>query len=134
MGVPSVPRVWREIKYKYNLIGSKCVKCGKACYPPLTVCPYCGGKEVREVKLPERGKVISYTIIRYAPRGFEKLVPYVVALIELVDGTRLISQLTDVEPEEVSIGMEVEAVFRRLREQGNSGIIEYGLKFRPLRR
>jgi len=85
-----------------------------------------------EEKLPETGRVLSYTVIRYAPRGFERQVPYVVALIELDNGTKLISQLTDVKPEDVKCGMRVEAVFRKLREQGPSGIIEYGIKFRPL--
>ena len=132
MGVPSVPRVWRELKYKYRLIGSKCLKCGAVVYPPRMVCPKCSSNRMAEEKLPETGKVLSYTVIRYAPRGFERQVPYVVALIELDNGTRLISQLTDVKPEDVKCGMRVEAVFRKLREQGPSGIIEYGIKFRPL--
>ncbi len=54
-----------------------------------------------------------------------------VALVELDDGVRILSQMVDVEPEEVKVGMRVEATFRRIREDGGSGIIEYGYKFRP---
>jgi uncharacterized OB-fold protein len=43
--------------------------------------------------------------------------PYLVALVELDDGVRVLSQLVDVEPVKVD---------------GNSGIIEYGYKFRPI--
>jgi len=71
-------------------------------------------------------------VIRTPPRDFLEYSPFIVALIELEDGTRVLSQLTDVEPDEVSTGMAVEAVFRRYKEQGKEGIIEYGIKFRPL--
>ncbi len=131
MGVESVPRYWRERRYKYLLIGSECLKCGSRHYPPRPACPRCGSRELREVKLADEGRVVSYTVVRAAPRGFEHLTPYVVALIELDDGTRLISQLTDVRPEDVRVGMRVVATFRKLREQSESGIIEYGTKFRP---
>ena len=70
-------------------------------------------------------------MVRAPPTEFKGLSPYVVALIELKDGTRILSQITDVDPTQVRTGMEVEAVFRRYREQGEEGVIEYGIKFRP---
>ena len=134
MSIPasSVPRSWRERIVKYRLIGSKCSECGKTSYPPRNICPYCGSRRQEKVDLPRRGKVLSYTVIRTPPRDFLEYSPFIVALIELEDGTRVLSQLTDVEPDEVSTGMAVEAVFRRYKEQGKEGIIEYGIKFRPL--
>jgi uncharacterized OB-fold protein len=71
-------------------------------------------------------------LVNNAPIGYEKYLPYYVALIELNDGVRLLSQLVDVSSEEVETGMEVEATFRRIKEDGASGIIEYGYKFRPV--
>ena len=44
----------------------------------------------------------------------------------------MLSQVVDVEPDEVEAGMRVEAAFRRVKEDGSSGIIEYGYKFRPV--
>jgi len=55
----------------------------------------------------------------------------VVGLVELEDGVKILTQLTDVFPEEVYVGMPVEMVFRKVREAGAEGIIEYGYKFRP---
>ena len=131
MDVPSVPRIWRERKYKYRLIGSKCKKCGRIFYPPRKVC-LCGSTDMEEVELPKRGKIISYTTVYYAPREFQKYAPYVVAIVELENGTRILAQITDINPSEVHIGMHVEATLRKLREQGKEGIIEYGIKFRPI--
>jgi len=128
----SVPRYWREIKYRYRLIGERCTDCGAAFFPRRAVCPRCGSKDLEECKLGEKGAVVSWTVVRNPPAGYEKYAPYVVALIELDDGVRILSQVVDVKPEEVKTGMRVEATFRRVREDGSSGIIEYGYKFRPV--
>jgi len=76
--------------------------------------------------------VVTWTVIRNPPKDFERYAPYVVALVELDDGVRILTQLTDVSPEEVSKGMRVEAVFRRVKEDGAEGLILYGYKFRPV--
>lgn len=134
MGVKarSVPRVWRERRIKYRLIGGKCPSCGKSFYPYRANCPYCGSRGSKEVELPRYGRVITYTVIRAPPSEFARYAPYPIALVELRDGTKVIAQLTDVKIEDIKTGMEVEAVFRKYREQGEDGIIEYGIKFRPL--
>jgi len=128
----SVPRYWREIKYRYRLIGEMCVDCGAIFFPRRVVCPRCGSKDLEECKLRDKGAIVSWTIIRNPPRDYEKYAPYVVALIELDDGVRLLSQVVDIEPDEMKAGMHVEATFRRVKEDGTSGIIEYGYKFRPV--
>lgn len=128
----SVPRYWREIPYRYRLTGSSCKKCGKVHFPPSKICRRCGSKELEDCKLPEKGKVLTYTVIRTPPKGYEHYAPYVVGIIELKNKVKIISQITDVAPEEVKIGMEVEATFRKVREDGEDGIVMYGYKFRPL--
>lgn len=128
----SVPRYWREIKYRYRLIGEMCTKCGAVLFPRRAVCPRCECKDLEECKLSERGTVVSWTVIRNPPKDYEKYAPYAVALIELDDGVRVLSQVVDVEAEEMKTGMRVEVTFRRIREDGSSGIIEYGYKFRPV--
>jgi len=68
--------------------------------------------------------------VRRAPQGFEEFVPYTVALVRLEEGPLVTAQLTDVDNEEVQIGMEVEMVTRKLREENEDGLIVYGYKFR----
>jgi uncharacterized OB-fold protein len=67
-----------------------------------------------------------------APQGFDKNLPYAVALVKLVEGPIITAQLTDIEPGDAQIGMAVEMVTRVLSEEGERGAIEYGYKFRPL--
>ena len=130
----AIPRFWREIPSRYNLYGSKCGSCGSLDFPPRVVCPRCGRKSVgkmERVKLKGRGTVVAYTIVHEAPAQYEMMKPYVLAIIEMEEGCRLTSQIIDVEPSKVKIGMPVESVFRKLGQDGESGIIHYGYKFRP---
>ncbi len=119
-----VPRSWRKIRYRYDVRGSYCENCGSYHYPPRNFCPKCRRKgKLVETLFPEEGRVVSYTVVR------EKE-PYVVALIELDNGARILSQLS-CEPDEVKIGMRVRKAFRRYGEDGEDGIIHYGTKFVP---
>jgi len=127
----SVPRYWREQLPRYRLIGKECTECKTRYFPARTVCK-CGSTSFVDYKLSEKGEVITWTVIRNAPFGYEKYAPYVVALIELDDGLRILSQIVDVELNEVKPGLRVEAVFRRVKEDGSSGILQYGYKFRPI--
>ena len=127
----SVPRYWRNEVPRYRLQGEECTQCGAKYFPARPVCT-CGSTEFKPYKLAERGEVVTWTVIGNAPIGFEKYVPYIVALIELEDGCKLLSQVVDIDPAEISSGLRVEAVFRKIKEDGTDGIIQYGYKFRPI--
>ncbi|MFN3981500.1 MAG: Zn-ribbon domain-containing OB-fold protein, partial [Caldilinea sp.] len=66
------------------------------------------------------------------PQGYEDQKPYTVALVKLDEGPLVTAQLTDVDAQDVKIGMRVEMVTRKLREEGEEGQIIYGYKFRPI--
>jgi hypothetical protein len=83
-------------------------------------------------KLSGRGEVYSFSTMYNAPRGYEDQKPYTIALIRLDDGPMITAQLTDVNHGDVRIGMRVEMVTRKLREDGDEGQIIYGYKFRPI--
>jgi uncharacterized OB-fold protein len=76
--------------------------------------------------------VISWTIEYTVPEGYRAEAPLVIALIELDNGVKVLSALTDVEPDKVYDGMEVEAVLRILWVEGAEGLIVYGIKFVPI--
>lgn len=78
-----------------------------------------------------RGEVYSFSTMYNVPVGYEEQKPYTVALVKLDEGPIVTAQLTDVDAENVFIGMRVEMVTRRLREEGEEGQIIYGYKFRP---
>ncbi len=126
----SPAKVWREKAFHYRLSVLKCEKCGWSYVGNASKCPKCGS-ELKRFELPKRGKVISWTKLFQVPSELEEFAPIYLALIELEDGTRIVSRLVDVTGEPTD-GMEVEAVLRRLRVDGLSGLIEYGLVFRPV--
>ncbi len=124
--------LWRTRVPRYRLVGLECKRCGKRHYPPRPACPYCGSRDLVEVVLPRTGVVETYSVVYSVPDGYRRATPLVTAIVRLDDGTRVAASLTDVSPEEVRTGMRVEAVFRKLREDQEHGLIEYGLKFRPV--
>jgi uncharacterized OB-fold protein len=83
-------------------------------------------------KLSGHGEVYSFSTMYNVPHGFEEQKPYTIALIKLDEGPIVTAQLTDVASAEVKIGLRVEMVTRKLREDGAEGQIIYGYKFRPL--
>ncbi len=131
----TTPRFWREIPSRYNLIGNQCGNCGKNFFPPRIICPECHRKSIgkmKEIKLVGEGEVISFSVIHNAPKAFEMQVPYTMAIIQLKEGASVTGQIIDCDPKDVSIGMKVKATFRKIGEDGSSGVIYYGYKFRPI--
>jgi len=126
-----VPRFWREIPHKYRLMGSRCRRCGAVYHPRRPVCRRCGSRELEDVPLSGRGRLLAFTVIRRAPSDLDEYKPYIVGLVELEDGVRVLSQIVDCTPADLKPGMELEATPRRIRAHGPAGVIEYGYKFRP---
>ncbi|MDI6839856.1 MAG: Zn-ribbon domain-containing OB-fold protein [bacterium] len=122
------PRYTREIPQRYRLEAGKCKKCGKILFPPRLICPKCRSKEFETVQLSDEGKIVTFTVVRVAPEQFATQIPYVIAVIETNDGVRLTTQVVDCKPEAVEIGKKVKLVFRKIQEEGKTGILCYGYK------
>jgi uncharacterized protein len=128
-----IPRHWRLKKQRYSLVGEVCPHCDAKIFPPRDVCTECGGEAKNVYQFSGRGEVFSHTTIYDAPTGFEENTPYTVALVKLAEGPVVTAQLTDLGEQPVEIGMPVEMVTRRLRQDGDErGLLVYGYKFRPL--
>ncbi len=127
-----VPRHWRLKQQRYALVGEVCPHCDSKIFPPRDVCPYCGEEAKTQYTMSGKGKVYSYTIMRDAPAGYEENIPYTVAVVALEEGPMVTAQLTDLGDKPVEIGMPVEMVTRRIRQDGDKhGMLVYGYKFRP---
>ncbi|MFP3080380.1 MAG: Zn-ribbon domain-containing OB-fold protein [Acidilobus sp.] len=127
----SISRHWRLRSPLYRLEGARCKACGRVHFPPKKACPYCGSRELEPVELPKRGRLISYTIVYAVPEGAREYSPVYVGLVDL-GVTKVVAELTDVtDTSKLKRGLEVEAVLRRTRVDGEAGLIYYALKFRP---
>ena len=127
-----IARHWRLNSQRYQLVGEVCPKCGVKMFPPRDVCLECADDTRQsDFQFSGRGEVYSFTTVHNAPEGYQESAPYTVALVKLEEGPLITAQLTDVVNSEVEIGMPVEMVTRKLRSQGEEGVIIYGYKFRP---
>ena len=91
-----------------------------------------GGEAKEAYAFSGQGEVFSYTVMHDAPTGYDSTTPYTVAVVKLAEGPMVTAQLTDLGEKPVEIGMPVEMVTRRIREDGSErGILVYGYKFRP---
>lgn len=126
-----VSKHWRLRKQRYTMTGEVCPHCESKIFPPRDICPDCG-EEARDLyHFSGLGQIYSYTTVFDAPEGHEEQAPYTVALIQLDEGPMVTAQLTDLEAGQAEIGMPVEMVTRKLREEGDRGMLVYGYKFRP---
>lgn len=127
----TVPRFWRNLASRYNLLGSQCENCGEFYLPSRPICPVCRrSSKINEFKFSGNGKIVTYTVVYTASDDFDMQTPYVLAIIQLEEGPRVTSQVI-CDPNEAEIGMDVKPVFRKISQDGERGVIYYGTKFAP---
>lgn len=111
---------------EHRLVLQHCEDCDRPIHYPRVACPHCGSARVGWRPASGRGTVYSYTIVvSNAPSAFLADMPYVVAVIELEEGVRMLSNIVDCDAERLSCDMPVDVVFEKLDD-------EFTLpKFRP---
>ena len=128
-----IPRHWRLRQQRYGLVGEACPHCEAKIFPPRDICPSCGQEAKTLYAFSGKGEVYSYTTIYEAPADYDENAPYTVALVKLNEGPLVTAQLTDLGDQPIQIGMPVEMVTRKLRQDGDErGMLVYGYKFRPM--
>jgi len=99
-----------------ELLIQQCSACGSLRHPPRPMCGACGSLDWDTLRASGRGTVYSFVVYHHPPvPAFD--IPYVVALIELEEGTRLVSNVVDISHEEVRIGMSVEVTFSKVDQE-----------------
>lgn len=90
----------------HRLLIQRCAACATLRHPPRPMCPRCRSLEWDTIESSGLGTVYSFVMPHHPPLpGFD--IPYVVALVELAEGTRLVTNIVDVDPSDVTIGMAV---------------------------
>jgi uncharacterized OB-fold protein/acyl dehydratase len=93
-----------------------CPSCGRLRHPPGPMCPSCGAEKQDWVLAGGRGTVFSY-VVHHHPEVPGKQPPFVVALVELDEGVRMLGELIDVDPAAVTIGMPVEVALTKIDDE-----------------
>ena len=111
-------RPYWEAAKRHELMMPRCNDCGKFVFYPRIHCPHCKGTSLTWQKLSGRGTIYSYTVPRVPiTPAYKDSVPYVVALIDLDEGPRMMANIIDCDPEQVSIGARVEVVFQDVTDE-----------------
>ena len=86
--------------------GYACPNCKWSDVYQTEICPRCY-TPTKENLFPARGRIATFTVIRYPPEGFESQAPYVVALVDIENGPRVIGRVT-ANPDDLEVGKTVE--------------------------
>lgn len=91
----------------------RCVDCGHHYFYPRPWCPACHSKHVEWVRTSGRATLHSYVINHRPAPGFEEEAPYTIAVVELEEGPRMMTNIVGIEPtpEELVLDMALEVTF-----------------------
>jgi len=108
-----------EAAAREELVLKRCKSCGKHHFPPRHLCPACWSDALEWTPSRGEGAVYSFTVMHRAPMPvFAKRVPYVVALIDLDDGPRMMANIIGDDALETQVGDRVLVCYE---ERGAAG-------------
>lgn len=117
MAARLAPAITKDTEFFWNglrdnkLLIQRCGGCGRLRHPPRPMCPHCRSLDWDTVESSGRGTVYSY-VMPHEPKFPFFEYPYVVVLVELEEGVRLVSNLTSIDPGAVTTGMAVEVYYQ----------------------
>jgi uncharacterized protein len=111
---PDTEFFWNGLR-NHELLIQRCAACGTLRHPPRPMCPHCQSLDWDTVAAGGRGTVYSYVMPQYPPMPFLEY-PYIVVLVELEEGIRLVSNLIDIAPPDVEVGMPVEVCYQSFED------------------
>jgi uncharacterized OB-fold protein len=94
-----------------RLLLVRCRTCQSVIWYPRAICPACSSTETEWFEASGRGTVYSYTVNHRGDGPYRQAAPYVLAYVELEEGPRVMTNLVEVDHDQLAVGMPVEAVF-----------------------
>jgi uncharacterized OB-fold protein len=112
---PDTAFFWDGLR-EHRLLIQRCAGCGALRQPPRPMCPECNSLAWDTIESSGRGTVYAYVMPQH-PRFPMFEYPYIVALVELAEGVRLVSNLRGIAPEDVRVGMPVEVFYETFENE-----------------
>ena len=97
-----------------KVMGTKCKSCGLTFFPPRADCYKCLSSNMEWFEITGQGKLLSYSKLQYGPVGFEKDLPYTIAILDYGDYKVFGRLAPDLKESDVKVGMELKTVVNRL--------------------
>ena len=108
---------WDALK-EGRFVTTKCSKCGNVAFPPQADCPKCMSNEFSWVELGKEATLVTFTYVQITPASFADNDPYIIAIGEFPDTTKVLAWLEGVQPEKAKPGMKMR-VEARTSKEGN---------------
>ncbi len=89
----------------------RCKSCARAVFYPRALCPHCHSDQLEWIVASGKGTIYTYTVAHQGFGPFAADVPFVIALVELEEGARMMSRILDAPRERVTIGAAVSVTF-----------------------
>jgi len=98
-----------------QLVIQQCGDCADRIFPPRARCPNCGSAQLEWQPVSGRGVIYTYTVAHRAPHPvLAEQCPITIAVVELEEGPRMISNVTGCDPTDVEVGMSVQVAFEAI--------------------
>lgn len=94
----------------------RCSACSRAVFYPRAICPHCYSDQLAWCIASGRGTIYAYTVAHQAFGPFADDTPFVVVIVELEEGVRMMSRLLNAPHERVTIGAQVQMTFEKVEE------------------
>jgi uncharacterized protein len=115
--MPGVRPVHEGLFTDDHLLGGRCRACGRHHFPRAAICPWCRSEDVGEAALSDTGTLWAWTAVTAPPPGYEGEVPFGFGVVELPEGVRVITRLSEPDPARLAFGMPMRFTVTDLHEE-----------------
>ena len=109
-------RVYWEGIEQGELRIQRCDVCARTVFYPRSICPHCHANQLSWIVATGKGTIYTYTVAHQAYGAFASDAPFVIALVELAEGVRMMTRIVDAPREHVKIGARVQVSFETSAE------------------
>ena len=111
---PEAEPYWAGCR-EHRLVLPRCRQCSEFHFYPRSFCPLCGAEDLEWCQASGLGEVYTFAVVEQPiEKPFAGLVPYVIAIVELDEGVRMLSRITDMPGDEMRCGLKVEVHFEEV--------------------
>ena len=131
---PIAPRLFAVGPDGPRLLAARCPSCAALHFPATPTCPYCGAENATETLVGPEGCLRLFTVVSNRPPGYRGPVPYGFGVVELADGLRVITRLTESDPSRLRPGLAVQLVIEPLfADDDGTPVLSYAFAPDPTR-
>lgn len=105
-------RAWWSAAQDRKLMVNVCGSCGQTSLYARPFCPHCWGEDVQLAQASGRGRLYTWSVIHHNAAPFDVRTPYVLAMVDLAEGPRLMTVVENCQIEDLCAGMDLVIAFR----------------------